>query len=185
MLVPGMSQHLVFDRAAVAAEPWRVLTGHFVHASLDHFAWDVGAFVVLCLLAESIGRWRCVVCVGASALLVPAVLVCALPGLTSYCGLSGIDSALFSLVAAALLRRSSGERAAGVLTALLSVLFVVKLGYECSTGATLFVDPVGIAPTPVPLAHVVGAAVGAACGAWPDCARSGTRRCDGATASTS
>ena len=164
---PALQLHLVGAREEiVAGEIWRLLTAHVVHASANHFAWDLAAFVVLGVLCERAGRARFVACLCGSALLIPAGLWLWQPTLSSYCGLSGIDSALFVLLVAGVLRRAAAARQPFVVVAasLLAAGFVAKVGYEFTTASTVFVTSVG---TPVPLAHVIGAVVGLACGIIP------------------
>ena len=164
---PALPPHLVGAREEiVAGEIWRLLTAHVVHATPSHFAWDLAAFVVLGALCERAGRARFVVCLGTSALLIPAALWLWQPSLSSYCGLSGIDSALFALLVAGVLRRAVAARQPSVVVAasLLAAGFVAKVGYEFTTASTVFVTSMG---TPVPLAHVIGAVVGLACGNIP------------------
>ena len=168
--------HLVCTRDAFAAgEPWRWLTGHWVHASADHLLWDVAAVAVLGVVCAAVSRTRFLACVLLSALAIPAALWLARPQLDSYCGLSGIDSALFGLLVAALLRRANAARSAPVivLVSLLATGFLAKVVYEICTSATLFVDSSALAAVPEPLSHAVGFAIGAAVGvlsgddSWP------------------
>jgi hypothetical protein len=86
------------------------------------------------------------------------------PSLSSYCGLSGIDSALFALLVADVLRRAvaARRRALVVAAGLVAAAFVAKIGYELTTASTVFVEAAGM---PVPLAHVIGAVGGLLCGA--------------------
>jgi rhomboid family GlyGly-CTERM serine protease len=160
-LVPGAARWLEYDRAALAAgEVWRLLTGHLAHWSAAHLAWDVIAFVALGALCERLGRARFLACVGAAALAVSLAVWWAMPGLDRYRGLSGLDSALFVLLAVSLVRDGDSRRllaGAGGLAA-----FLVKLAWEGATGGALFVHDAGLAP--VPLAHLAGALVGLAAG---------------------
>jgi rhomboid family GlyGly-CTERM serine protease len=150
---------LELDRAAVArGEVWRLLTGHWTHWTLDHLLWDALTFLLLAALCETrISRRALLIAVAGSALLISAGVWVALPGLSSYRGLSGIDSALFVLLAVALLRRESG--AAAALAGVAVLLFLAKAAWEVGTGSTLFIDAAG-SFVPVPLAHLLGGAWG-------------------------
>jgi rhomboid family GlyGly-CTERM serine protease len=164
-LLPSLGSQLICTRQSIAAgEPWRVLSGHWVHASADHLLWDLGAFVVLGLMCAAASRARLLCCVALSALVIPPALWLARPGLESYCGLSGIDSALFGLLVATMLRRAVADRAwAGVLvTSLLAAAFAAKVVWETCTSATLFVDSAALDAAPEPLSHAVGFGVGVA-----------------------
>ncbi len=162
--LPGASTALQFERCALAAgELWRAVTGHWTHWSTDHLIWDLIVFAVFGALVERHSRRRFVAIAATSALAISAAVWLFAPQLTQYRGLSGIDSALFAAFFARLLRDAWRERS--LLEAIVPVLallgFVVKSAYELTTGATLFVATTS-AFTTVPLAHLVGAVVGAA-----------------------
>lgn len=165
--LPDISQHLQYDTTAIAAgQVWRIVTCHFTHWSFDHLAWDAGALVALGLLCEVPYRRAFVACMTLSAVLVPLAVWTFLPAMSTYRGLSGIDSALFVLLAVSILGESIAERrrmwAAG--SGLVLVAFAGKIAFECLSGATLFVDSVATSMIPVPLAHLVGGLIGAICG---------------------
>jgi rhomboid family GlyGly-CTERM serine protease len=148
----ALGDRLELDRAAVArGEVWRLLTCHWTHWTPDHLLWDSLAFLVLAFLCEArVGRGRLLAAVAGSALAVSAA-VWFLPEIETYRGLSGIDSALFVLLAVSLMR----ERP---LAGLALAAFLGKSAWEVATGSTLFVDAASFVP--VPLAHLVGGAWG-------------------------
>lgn len=154
---------LICTRSGIeAGELWRLFTGHFVHLSLSHLLWDGIAFLALCAVCLRMSRRRTLVCLVTAAATVPLVLWLPGPVFDGYFGLSGLDSALFGLLAITLLARSirAREPAAIALSGLLSLGFVAKIAYEAGFAATVFVaDMPGVEP--LPLAHVVGFAVGA------------------------
>lgn len=163
---PAVADWLQFDRPAILhGEVWRLLTGHLVHWSTDQLFWDAFAFGFLGWLCERDDRPAFLRCVVLSALLISLTLLFAAPRMETYRGLSGIDSALFALVAL----RIGGEAFLDKqwtkigLVAIVAGGFAAKIGYEFVTGATLFVDSNAGGMIPVPLAHVVGAFVGIAC----------------------
>ena len=163
--LPGADTALVFDRGALAAgEWWRLLTGHWVHWSANHLAWDVGTFVALGAACEMRSRRRFAACVLGSGLAISAAVFFLLPELAQYAGLSGIDCALFALLGAELWReqRRADHRIAAVLAVALCVGLALKVGFEWWTGGTVFVADLGASIVPVPAAHVAGAAVGLA-----------------------
>jgi hypothetical protein len=84
--------------------------------------------------------------------------------MTAYRGLSGIDSALFGLLTVLLIREAleAGDRRGLLLAGGFSILFAGKTAFELVSGAGVFVSDFGAAVSPVPLAHLAGAAVGAA-----------------------
>jgi rhomboid family GlyGly-CTERM serine protease len=166
-VVPGVADWLQFDRHAVArGELWRLVTSHFVHWSGNHLFWDTLALGMLGGLCERDRVQPFLRCVAVSAVLIPLTLWFAAPQMAMYRGLSGIDSALFALLAVRIGRQSLSERDWLKLSvaAIVAAGFAAKVGFEFVTGATLFVDSAAAGMTPVPLAHVVGGLVGIGCG---------------------
>lgn len=168
-LSPAAGELLQFDRTAIAGgQLWRIATCHLTHWSPDHLFWDVVTFACLaaiCLTESGRATWTCL---GVSAVAIPAAVWFVMPDMPTYRGLSGLDSALFALLTALLIRRGAveGDWRRVALAGGLALAFAVKTAFELFTGATMFVDSAAAAMVPVPLAHVVGAVVGAACG-WP------------------
>jgi len=165
--LPGVAVWLQFDRSAIAGGAvWRLVTSHFVHWSGEHLFWDVLALAVLGWLCERQDRERFLKCVGLAAVLIPLFLWMLEPWMMTYRGLSGIDSALFAMLAAVMLREAVVEHDWSRLgfVATISLGFAAKVGFEIVSGATLFVDSSAAGMRPVPLAHVVGALVGLFCG---------------------
>jgi len=159
---PDATELLAFDRGRIAdGEWWRVVTCHWTHWTLDHLLWDLFAFTILIPLCWRAGPVRLGWTLVLSSLLIPLAVGFALPAMTEYRGLSGLDSALFVLLASQLLRGAIADRDRGaiLLLGLPFVAFAIKIGFEWTTGQTVFVDSGGFVP--VPLAHVVGGACGA------------------------
>ena len=149
------------------SDAWRFISCHFVHWSIGHEVWSLGAFIVLGAICEVRNRRRFTWCVAISAMVIPLSLRMFQPSLVRYRGLSGIDSALFLLAAAPLLKkRSSPDHVTRIAAGLLLLGFVAKLVYEQWSGATVFVGTGG-AFVPVPLAHLAGSFVGCACAVFP------------------
>jgi rhomboid family GlyGly-CTERM serine protease len=157
--VPSLATVLEFDREQ-PWDCWRVLTGHFTHFDLRHLFWDGIMFLVLGALIEKRGRGRLVGCLVVSAVAIPLAVALWMPEIPTYRGLSGIDSALFTLAMGLLLREALAEKRGGqvILFGALALGFVGKVIYEFLTGHTFFVDSSSF--TPLPLAHVVGAVIG-------------------------
>lgn len=150
---------LELDRAAVArGEVWRLVTGHWAHWTAGHLFWDSLAFFALAAACEvRISRRRLLTTVLGSALAVSAGVWLALPEIERYRGLSGIDSALFVLLAVSLLRETRNPWGGLALAA-----FLGKSAWEVWTGSTLFIAAGAFVP--VPLAHLVGGAWGVIAG---------------------
>ncbi|MFP6767029.1 MAG: rhombosortase [Planctomycetaceae bacterium] len=160
-----LARNLQYDPAAIASgELWRIVTCHLTHWSLDHLFWDVLVFVVAGAICEQENRSRFLACLGISAVAIPLAVWIVQPDLVFYRGLSGIDSALFILMAVTALGDAIRKRDLGwaIAVGLLSIGFIGKTIYEFTTGDTLFVDSQTAGMTPVVLAHVVGAVIGVA-----------------------
>lgn len=161
--IPSGTELLEYRRDALEhGELWRLVTCHFAHYSFEHLAWDVAAFLVLGAMCERRNRIGFLLCVLLSGLLIPSALWIAKPELFFYMGLSGLDSALFGLLAVGLLLESRDKKdlGFGALVLLLMLLFGGKVVYESLQGSALFVSGMKDAVAPVPLAHGLGAAMG-------------------------
>jgi len=161
---PGLAPTFEFSREAIlGGELWRLVTGHFTHWSTDHLTWDLGAFALLGAMAERSGHRRLCALLLATSLAISLALLALQPALSLYRGLSGLDSAMFVAVCAALLQTSlrDRDRTGATIAALFVLGFAAKLGREALTGEALFVAGTGTVAL-APLAHGVGAAVGLA-----------------------
>jgi len=160
---PWLSAHLQYDRSAIAAgQVWRLASGHWTHYSLDHLVWDVLAFATLGIACERQSRSRFLVCLIASALAISLSVWLLLPEIQIYRGLSGIDSALFMLLAAVMWNEGARRARPGQQAIAMAcvVAFLLKVAIELMTGATVFVRGMGLEAVGVPLAHIAGAGCG-------------------------
>ncbi len=167
MPLESFSSWLQYDRAAVdGGQLWRLVTCQLTHWSWDHLFWDAAALLFLGWVLEREERRCLLVCLALSAALIPAVVHFGLPELATYRGLSGIDSAVFVLLAVTLLRKchADGDRLWTWACVAMLVGFTGKIGFELVSGGTLFVDATASQMLPVPLVHVVGGILGVACG---------------------
>lgn len=167
---PLVAEGWELNRAAILNGEWsRILTGHLTHWNLDHFLWD--AVVLLGLGVACIWRsvGRTVATLLAAAIAISGAILLFQPEVVSYRGLSGLDSALFMLLAATLWResRANGRRGLGGIALVAALAFLAKAGYEAATGATLFVDSANAEFIPLASAHLVGGAVGWLIGVAP------------------
>lgn len=157
------SEWLQYDRQALAdGQLWRLVTGHLVHFGFEHLVWDAAVFALLAVLCWRLGRGRCLVSLGAATLAIPAVLFVLQPGLPTYRGLSGLDSALYVTAAVTLGQRlwRNGQRTWGAVAFASVAALGAKVAYELATGQALFVDAASLGFVPVPLAHAVGGLAG-------------------------
>lgn len=175
----SLSSWFQYDRTAVnAGQLWRLLTCQLTHWSWDHLFWDAAALLFLGWVLERQDRRSLLTCLGLTAVLIPAVVHICLPDLATYRGLSGIDSAVFVLLAVRLFRRfhADGDRLWAWACVVMLAAFTAKVGFELISGGTLFVDSASSGMLPVPLVHVVGGFLGAGCGwfgVWEDHPRNG------------
>jgi rhomboid family GlyGly-CTERM serine protease len=164
-LAPGAAERLEYDRARLAAgEAWRLATCHFAHWTPEHLLWDLGAVAALAVGCAPFGMRRLAAAAGAAMVAIPLAVWIALPSMTRYRGLSGLASALFALLAVAVLREARAGGRAGLALAAAVALggFAAKLAWELATASPAFVGP-GAGFVAVPLAHLVGAACGGCC----------------------
>jgi len=162
-LWPGAGSLFEFSRAALAAgEWWRVVSGQLTHFGLDHLAWDAGVFLVLGAMCERRNRTGTLACLGIATVLIPAAVWLLLPEMTTYRGLSGLDTALFALLGVMMFGEKWREGSRGGVAVIVFLLLgmVAKIAWEFVSGGTIFVDSSSGQFVPVPLAHLVGAAIG-------------------------
>lgn len=165
---PTLQTLFQYDRACVAAgELWRMLTCHWTHWSAEHMVWDVVTFVVLGTMCERIHRGAWATCILLASLAIPVMLAAACPQVESYRGLSGLDAALFALLATMLARRhhAAGNSRAAITCGVALVALAAKVTFEAVTGTAIFVSEAGGA-TPIALAHLVGGAMGVLSAIW-------------------
>jgi rhomboid family GlyGly-CTERM serine protease len=163
---PAVVDAVVGSRADLAAgQLWRLVTGPLLHADLGHLARDLPIFAVLAWsLERRLGR-AFVPLLGVS-LVVPTGAVLLLDAsMTAYLGLSGaINTLLIAFVGLELFdsREGSlrGRRRWAV--AALGACHIAKLVWEGLTGSLLFPMEMAGGVEPAPMAHLVGAAAGAA-----------------------
>jgi rhomboid family GlyGly-CTERM serine protease len=170
--VPSVGEMLEFDRTRIAAgEIWRLATGHLTHWSVEHLQWDLVMFVTVGAVCEIRNPRRMRLCVVAAAASVSAVVFFGFPTMEAYRGLSGIDTALFTLLAVDLLRDAWRHRNFTVATAAGFFLagFAVKTAYEAITGQALFVDQHSAGFDLLVWDHIVAAAAGMIVACYDTC----------------
>ncbi len=139
---------------------WTWLSCHLLHWSTEHLFWDLVMFVALGLVCERRFRWRFAAVLLLSAYGIPWVISQTHPLINTYRGLSGLDTALFTLWAVSSIVRGIQVRDIWPVLgyASLLALLVGKLSYELLTGEVLFVQDSSFLA--LPAAHLVGAAIG-------------------------
>jgi rhomboid family GlyGly-CTERM serine protease len=162
-LLPG-TVLLVYNRDAIlGGEWWRIVTGHWVHFSRQHFLYDTAAFGIAGWMIESRGGknfgWLCALAVFAIS---GSMLLCA-PRLQICGGLSGLATAAVVFLAVNGLEERGAWR---WICAAALLLCAAKLSLEVMTGRfVLLRAPASFAP--VPCNHIAGALTAIAVYAWP------------------
>jgi rhomboid family GlyGly-CTERM serine protease len=157
---PGAFEALAYDRGRIfAGQVWRIVTGHWVHFSASHLFWNLVILIPAGTWLErrnaAAARWTFLL----SPLAISLALLAFNPALGVYAGISGVASGILVALAVHGLR---AEPAARWLWLAVLVLFVAKVGVEGFGRRPLNPDLATQGVAAVPLAHLVGAAVGAA-----------------------
>jgi rhomboid family GlyGly-CTERM serine protease len=93
-LVPDKT-FLYFNAADIArGETWRIVTGHFMHADVEHLLWNCLGLAVLGMVIEQHSRTMLWAALGAGIASVSVLLLTPFPQLDYYCGLSGVLNTL-------------------------------------------------------------------------------------------
>ena len=161
-LVPSMADGMMLDLSQpLFSQIGQMFSCHLLHWSFEHFAWDLFMFVLVGAICERRSCWGYLIVLAVSAILIPIFVAELTPTLGSYRGLSGLDTGIFTFAAILLIKEALHEKnlfSAGVYAVMLLGL-IGKTVFELVGGSTLFVE--SSAFTPVPIAHIVGAMVGA------------------------
>jgi rhomboid family GlyGly-CTERM serine protease len=163
LLPASCNETLQYDRMRVrAGELHRLVTCHFTHWNGEHAAWDTVTFAALALACSMRNRRTYLATLVVAAIGVSSGIFIFQPQMTDYRGLSGLDSALFALLAVDLARHRARARQWTWVVALAAVGagFVAKIAIEIHYGAAVFVQSHAAGFVPVPLAHLLGAIVG-------------------------
>jgi len=154
-MLPGAAEQLQLQKAALyRGEIWRLITCHLTHWNTSHLLWDAVMFALLGFVCERRDGRAYRRCLLTAAILIPLGLLILEPRLATYRGLSGIDAALFVLLARQLARGPQPWRRRLAMLALLG--FLAKIAYEAITATPPFVTTTD-SFTPAATAHLLGA----------------------------
>ena len=159
---PSWLSLMEMDFAAVVdGQWWRLFTGHVTHFGSQHLFWDLLMFVILSSLCESQHRKHYGLLLMMVSLVVSATVMLACDHVSSYRGLSGIDTGLFVWFVGDQFRisRKASDKAFAIFWGSLGVLLIGKLCFEAITGDLLFVQVDGFKP--LVESHVSGGVAGA------------------------
>lgn len=157
---------LEYQRAALAAQPWRLLTGHLVHISWPHALVNAAALLIVArLFAPDLGVRAQLAALGIAALVIGAALALLYPAIGWYRGLSGALHGLYFAGATKWLLTEHPRTLRRLwLPAVLVGAGWLKLALERPAGAPPpIADWLGAAV--VPQAHLAGAVCGTLFGA--------------------
>lgn len=155
---------LEYRRPLLGAEPWRLLSAHFVHLSLIHALLNGVALLLLGRLFEARLRtaelW---LVLGIAPILISLVFWIAMPELVWYRGLSGVLHALYFAGCVLWLSEAGGRTRWLPLAALAAgaLKVVLEQPWDASFPFHGWLD----APV-VPQSHLIGALIGGAAGLW-------------------
>jgi rhomboid family GlyGly-CTERM serine protease len=165
LMAPDLAEPLEYRRALLVHEPWRLLTGHFVHLNWPHALINALALMIVArLFAPDLNARRQVSVLLASAVTISVGLAVIYPAIAWYRGLSGVVHALFFAGATTLL---ASTRAWNLRTLWLPTALLIggwaKVLLEQPTGEVL-PQAEWLGAAVVPQAHLVGAACGSLLG---------------------
>jgi len=165
--VPGLPSLLEYQRDALPAEPWRLLTGHLVHVNWTHALVNAAAWLVLALLfTGSMAARRQLLSLALGAAFISLALAAWHPAIQWYRGASGVLHTLFFAGAATAVGRAlraGRPRSAAAPLALLAGGWIKVVVEQPAGGVTPYAE--WLAATTVPQAHLLGAIAGTALGA--------------------
>jgi rhomboid family GlyGly-CTERM serine protease len=154
---------LAYDRVAIliGGEYWRLVTAHLLHYDLTHLAWNLaGLALVAWLFASEFDPRGWIAILVASTVAVDLGFLVLEPQLEWYVGFSGVLHGLMAAGLCAWLWRNPDA-----LTALVTILFALKLGWEHFMGALPFTAST-LAIAVIHEAHTYGAIGGSAAALW-------------------
>ncbi len=159
LLPPAVRELLYFDRSLLAGgNPAGLVTGHWLHAGLEHLAWNVAALVILAALLERYSRRLLLATLCVGTLAVDALLLSPWCELQRYCGLSGLLNSLLGVVLYLRWRETHSP-----LVALITVACLAKIALEIHSGHSLFTNIDWPPFAAAHLAGITGAALVVAC----------------------
>jgi rhomboid family GlyGly-CTERM serine protease len=154
---PARHGFLVLDRAAVG-EVWRLWSGHWVHFSVSHLAWDLAVLLAAGTWLERLRPGLLLRHTLLAAPLISWALLVFESGLQAYGGLSGLATGVVVLLALHQLRTSGSARPIWMIVL---ALVVLKATGDATPNGMTFVryEQAGVRASS--LAHAAGAVIAA------------------------
>ena len=158
----GWSDALEFRRALAATQPWRLLTGHFVHLGFLHAVLNCVALLLLGrLFADRLRPREFFGILAVAPVIISLLFLVALPDLLWYRGLSGVLHALYFAGCVVWIGSTSGRARWLPIAALLGGMAKVLLEQPWDSSFPVH-EVLRIAV--VPQAHLFGSIVGSLVG---------------------
>jgi len=151
-----------YRRALAAREPWRLLTGHFVHLGFLHALLNCVALVLVArLFADRLTARGFFGILGIAPILISILFLVAIPDLHWYRGLSGVLHALFFAGCVVWIAATTGRARWLPIAALIggTAKVLIEQPWDGSFPIHEF-----LRAAVVPQAHLIGAIVGTAAG---------------------
>lgn len=147
----------LYDRTAILrGEWWRLWTGHWVHFSASHLAWNLVVLLGAGAWLERLNPGRLIRYTFVGAPLISLGLLVLGPAMQVYGGLSGLATGVIVLLAFTQLAAHRPDRSRWI--AVLA-LVVLKIAYDAGHAAPLLSRFDSPALQPSALAHILGAAL--------------------------
>ncbi|MDI1248591.1 MAG: rhombosortase [Lacunisphaera sp.] len=155
-IIPAAQCAGLYARTSILhGEWWRLWTGHWVHFSASHLAWNLAVLLGAGACLERRHPGLLLVFTVIAAPLISLTLMLGEPAMQTYGGLSGLATGAVVLLALTELDRDSRDRAWGWG---LLILVVAKIAFDATQTSTLFAGFGTQAVRSSVLAHAAGAA---------------------------
>jgi rhomboid family GlyGly-CTERM serine protease len=150
MLLPQeVHNRLYFDYHLLSqGHLWGLVSGHWIHADIQHLIWNVAALAILATIIETRSRRLLLWSIVIGTACVDILLMSPISELQRYCGLSGL---LNTLLGVALYVYWRETRSTAVIV--VGILSVAKIALEMYSGHSVFTD---ISWPPFTTAHLAG-----------------------------
>lgn len=164
----GTDKLFEYDHTAIGAgQVWRLVTGHLVHWSFEHFFWCALVLLGFGWVCEKFNRKGFITVLILSGLTASAAIWVWMPGMAAYRGLSGVGSGIFMLCTLWLIRDCFRNKQWLLFSAagLAVLVFWLKITFESVNGTAIVVRSEDLF-VPVPLVHFAGGICGIIGGLW-------------------
>lgn len=154
--IPASPGLLLYERTAMLqGEWWRLWTGHWVHFSASHLAWNLAVLLGAGAWLARRHQGLLFTCALLGAPLIGLALLLGEPAMQTYGGLSGLATGVVALLALTELGRRGQDRPWGWG---LLILVAAKIAFDATQTSALFAGLGTQAVRPSVLAHAAGAA---------------------------